>query len=215
LTGFGAEYVLLMSIDMAQNLINYPTIGVAAKILGTSRKRLHQLYKDGKTPAVKRDAKGQRRYPPDALIQAQKALKPARKVSRRNYKNIVLLTYLIGAAIALLVQPKIISFLGASISLLLINYFIELLDTHVFDESTHLKKNSVVIASVVIALLLGIATVNIAPKIGEYIRTVWLLVHQSPDSAHTSDLSFPIASLSTFDHTSISSDLETAAETSL
>ena len=110
-----------MSNSVTENTVKYPTIRIAARILGISRKRLDQLYKAGKTSSVRIDSRGIRRYPPEALIQAQRALKPTYKVSQKNYKNFVLLAYLIGAAITLMVQPQIISFLGASISLVFIN----------------------------------------------------------------------------------------------
>jgi hypothetical protein len=163
-----------MRNDMTQKSAKHPTVGKAATILGTTIKRLDTLYKEGKTPSVIIDNGRRRRYPPDALIQAKKALTESHKPASDNFQNIVLLTYFIGAAVALLVQPKIVSFLGASISLLLLNYLLKLLDTHVFHISDRFRKSSVLVTSVLIALFMGIGTVYAAPIVGEFIWENWV-----------------------------------------
>jgi hypothetical protein len=157
---------------MSKNIITHPTIGGAAKILGVSKRRLEKLFREGMTPAVKRDERGVRRYPALALQQARKHLFLGTSSPLKQNRNIVLLSYVVGAGIAWLVRPQLSAFLGIPITLLLINQFIKILDIQISDKSNRLKKNSVIGAISILSLLLGVGTIYVAPTVSGYIQVM-------------------------------------------
>lgn len=136
-----------VSKNMPKSKNPYPTIGEAAKLLGVSKRQLDHLYMAGKTPTVRRDRMRRRRYPPIALQQAQRALQKGAGIPLKDdKKNVYLFSYIFGAAIAFLAQPKIISILGLSLSSLLMNFVFKVLDTQVSERYKGQKRGFIVVA---------------------------------------------------------------------